>query len=430
MRRVTAFVFWALLFAAAVPAVPAESHDFIDTAPARQQWFDEIVDLARPDRLVSSQVISGGGAPAVEVRIDHQLGNRYHIFLRHSSPPAELAGPGTVVVRQRRFDGAIDQMKVFLQHDEGTFFRLRPRPNRRTLEMDLYLAGSEFYRDVTVPISLERAVRAPISEIQRLTAGIVDWEVARPHVDRPEYAAVAEIVSRVRRELPRLADADDGAMGTDGSIVSIESLTALDGPPGFNCSGFAKWIVDGLYQSQTGDLIPIERLKEKHLDHRGTRWSRRVEETRDPYFGLDWTRNLARELYAADRRTRAADIDPEARDVRSVPTARYREDVGFPVEDLRGILYWLAVKEPGMIYLGSVNGPSDGDGTHRQHSHVVVLLPYFTDDGRFHSVVMERTVETGLEQLIERSAEEFIHLVRIDGTIPFETPERSRQSAR
>ncbi|HKK48915.1 MAG TPA: hypothetical protein VJ932_07435, partial [Alkalispirochaeta sp.] len=272
--------------------------DLPESAAARVRWFDEIVDLSRPTDILVPRVISSPGGADTEVRIDSQLGNRYHIFLPHRSPPADLASPGTVIIRQRDSDGAIDQMKVFLQHDEGTFFRLRPRSSRRSLEMDLYLAGREWYRDVTVPISLERAVRAPISEIQDLTAGIVDWDVVRPQFDRAEYGAIADIVRRIRAQLPQLSDADDGAMDADGSYVSIESLELLDEERGFNCSGFAKWIVDGLYQPLTGTLMPVDTLREKHLDHRGTRWSRRVEETRDPYFGLDWTRNLAREIHA------------------------------------------------------------------------------------------------------------------------------------
>jgi hypothetical protein len=402
--------------------VQVESQEFIETSAARRLWFDEIVDLSRPEEPVRPQVIDVPGGPAIEVRVDEQLGNRYFSFLRHSSTPAELASPGTYIVRQRRSDGAIDQIKVFLQYNEGTFVRLRPRPNRRFLALDVYLAGSEFYRDVTVPISLDRALRTPVTEIQRLTAGIVDWSVVEPDTDRSEYTAVSDMVDRIRRVLPLLTDADDGAMDADGDYVAIDSRVPIEERPGLNCSGFAKWVVDGLYRPVAGSLMPIEPLLEKHLDHRGTRWSRRLEETRDPYFGLDWTRNLARAVYALHHGSSVEDIDPEARDVRSVPVARYREDVGFSVESLSGILYWLAVNEPGMIYLGSVSRSFGDEPVLRQHSHVVVLLPHFTRDGRFRPVVMERNAETDFEQFTHRLEGEFIHLVRVDGTHPFDPP--------
>lgn len=416
----------ALLLVCATAAVTAESPGLLDTTAARREWFDRIVDFSLPEASVSSQVLSFPGAADVEVRIDEQRGNRYFIFQRYQRPPADLASPGTFIVRQRRSDGAIDQIKVFLHHDEGTFFRLRPRENRRTLELDLYLAGRQFYRGVTVPISWERAVRTPVSEIQRLTAGIINWRIAEPELGRSEYTALAQVVARLRRELPQLTDADDGAMDATGSPVWIDSLEPMEQDPGSNCSGFAKWVVDGFYRPHTGSLIGIDVLLEKHHGHRGTRWSRGVEETRDPYFGLDWTRNLARELHAVRLDLAPQQIDPEGRDVRSVATARYREDVGFPIEDLRGIMYWLAVFEPGMIYLGSVNRAVGDEAALRQHSHVVVILPYFDDSGRFRPVVMERNRETGIGQLTRRYEGDFIHLVRIDGTQPFDPPSPPR----
>lgn len=416
----------AFLVVITAAAAMAQSPDLLDTTAARRQWFDRVVDLSRPEERVSSQVISSPGAVDVEVRIDEQLGNRYYTFIRYARPPVNLASPGTFIVRQRRSDGAIDQIKVFLQHDEDTFFRLRPRENRRTLELDLYLAGREFYRDVTVPISWERAVRAPVSEIQRLTAGIIDWQIAQPEFDRPEYRAIAQVVAQVRATLPQLADAEDGSLDADGVPVFIDSLAPMQTDPGFNCSGFAKWVVDGFYQPRMGSLMAIDALREKHLDHRGTRWSRRLEETRDPYFGLDWTRNLAREVQAARLGVAPEELDPEARDVRTIPSARYREDVGFPIDDLSGIIYWLTVDEPGTIYLGSVNRASGEEAVLRQHSHVVVILPYFDDTGRFRPVVMERNVETGVAQLIRRFEGAFIHLVRIDGTQPFVPPSPPR----
>jgi hypothetical protein len=110
-------------------------------------------------------------------------------------------------------------------------------------------------------------------------------------------------------------------------------------------------------------------------------------------------------------------------DVRSVPTARYREDVGFPVEDLPWILYRLAAIHPGQIYLGSVSRPFGDDVIMRQHSHVVVFLPYFSADGRINAVVMERNAETSTASILERYAGEYVHLTRVDADRPFVPPQ-------
>ena len=39
--------------------------------------------------------------------------------------------------------------------------------------------------------------------------------------------------------------------------------------------------------------MEIGELKARNLDTRGNRWSAAFETERDPYFGLDWTRNMA-----------------------------------------------------------------------------------------------------------------------------------------
>lgn len=212
-------------------------------------------------------------------------------------------------------------------------------------------------------------------------------------------------------------------MDADGRLVFIESLEGMDNRGGFNCSGFAKWVVDGLYEPLTGTYLPVEPLRRKHLDYRGTRWSRRLEDTRDPYFGLDWTRNLALHLHAAQIGHNPVDLDPESRDVRAVAVARYREDVGYPLADLPSVLYWLAAIDPGTIYLGSVNRPLGDEVVIRQHSHVVVFFPFFDQNGRFRSVVMERNVETDVASLQRRYEDGFVHLVRLETGAEFRIPQ-------
>jgi hypothetical protein len=214
-------------------------------------------------------------------------------------------------------------------------------------------------------------------------------------------------VRQVRSRLHALRDADDGALDEDGTFRFIETLSPQGAAGGFNCSGFAKWIVDGVYSSRSGRYLSITEVKQKRPSDRGNRWSARYEDERDPYFGLDWSRNLA--LAAAGRDSG----DSEAADVRRVPYLSYVEDVGYPVEALGLAVYLLAVREPGYFYLGSVNQPFGSDPVLRQHVHVVVVFPYFDEAGRFHAIVMERNVETSLNSLARRYPGDSVHLVRV-----------------
>jgi len=222
------------------------------------------------------------------------------------------------------------------------------------------------------------------------------------------------MVERIRKDLPLLPDAEDGAMDKNGKLVFIKSAKSQERLPGFNCSGFAKWVADGLYKPRTGSYLDIEDLKKKQLSIRGNRITNRYEEERDPFFGLDWTRNIAQILSGSS--------DPEGQDVRNLPYGRYREDIGFPMDELKGILFYLAVREPGTFYLGSINREYGNEPILRQHYHIVVLFPYFLETGEFRVVVFERNVESDLASLNKRYPGDFIHLVRIEADTIFNPP--------
>ena len=154
-------------------------------------------------------------------------------------------------------------------------------------------------------------------------------------------------------------------------------------------------------------------------------WASRYEEELDPYFGLDWSRGLARALVQARTGVAPADDQIDVRDSRRVP---YVRDVGYPVPLLQYVLYFLARENPGEIYVGSVNAPSalalsEGTPTLRQHHHVIVLFPYFDAQGVFRVSVMERNKETSLPSLNRRYAAEFVHLVHVDSEGEFAPPQ-------
>jgi hypothetical protein len=391
-----------------------------DTSYARRAVLDVLTVPAGAGRRAIREIIRVPGGDAVLHRTDAQNENIYHLFIPAVDDELETASPGTYIVRRRESDGAFDQIKIFLQRHEGSFIRLFP--NGRTLRMDVFIAGEALFRDVPVAMSMERALTAPTETILTATSGVVDWSVldVDPHAEG--YRTISTMVERIRRAIPYLPDAEDGAMDAEGNLVFIESLLSQERLPGFNCSGFAKWVVDGLYGPRTGSFLSLDILKEKHLDYRGTSWSRPLEDARDPYFGLDWTRNLAVQMEALNRGVDPDRIHPESMDVRNVSVATYTEDVGYRVDSLIPVLYWLARHEPGTFYLGSINRLFGSDPVLRQHTHVVVFFPYFDETGRFQVAVMERNVETGIASLQRRYGKDHVHLVRLRGGTDFRAP--------
>ncbi|TVR90744.1 MAG: hypothetical protein EA428_07495 [Spirochaetaceae bacterium] len=351
----------------------------------------------------------------------------YVLFLNESFGRYPVWGAGSYVVRRPLGETEPDQVKIFLRSDPGYYLRIFPHANRS--RMDLHIADVATSRSIPVPLSFEQVLREPLHRIMELTGRTVDWPVLFPLGGTQNYAAVETMVRRARAALSDLPDAEDGAMDEHGNLVFIESLVLQDQEPGFNCSGFAKWIVDGIIKPVNGRYLSIEQLKRKHPDHRGHRWGLQHDALRDPYFGLDWTRNLAlaaHSLHVHGTEVPDHTIDPRAADVNSVPFSRYTRDVGFPVSELGRIMYLLAVSEPGHFYLGSLSRPFGEEPVLRQHTHVAVLFPYIDRNGIFRVVVMERNVESSLVSLRRRYENEFIHLVRVRADERYEPPHIGR----
>jgi hypothetical protein len=166
--------------------------------------------------------------------------------------------------------------------------------------------------------------------------------------------------------------------------------------------------------------MEIEPLKSKNFDMRGNRWSISHEDSRDPYFGLDWTRNIAVEIQSAQQ---VEAVEHEAADVRNVPWSGYIENIGYPIEDLKLILYYLAVKEPETVYLGSVNVSWGTEPVLRQHIHTAVLAPVIDSGSGFRDIVFDRNIETDSEDLAGRYPGAYIHLVKLKVRDGFRLPQ-------
>jgi hypothetical protein len=178
-------------------------------------------------------------------------------------------------------------------------------------------------------------------------------------------------------------------------------------------------VVDGFIHPLSGRYLDIGPLKDKHLELRGNRWSLRFEDERDPYFGLDWSRNLALSLLEAGGYPAPG---PESCDVRLNEYVRYTEDVGYPMAELELVVYLDLLKHPGCFYLASVNREYGTNPVLRQHFHILVLLPYFDEEGGFRLAVFERSREADLGEVLSRFSGHFVHLVRLPIFDAFEPP--------
>jgi hypothetical protein len=337
----------------------------------------------------------------------------YILFINESASGYSEWGRGHYFIKRDRTTGRFESISIPFRDDAGCYLEITTRDGLTLMNIQLF--SKKIYHEVHLPATLESLLTASFSSILDMSKGVIDWPRLLYRGDRPEDRRMADYLSIINRELPRVRERDDGALNRRGEFVFIADGRPQTSRTGFNCSGFMKWLIDGWYAPLTGELTDIDQLKQRHLDKRGTRWTERVEDSQDPYFGLDWTRNLAAALNAAQTGIRTGDI--EDADVRMTPFLDYREDAGYRVPDLMLLLYFLAIEEPGTAYLGSVNQIYIKKPLRKEYFHVATFFPYFDKQGRFRVTVMDQHKKPDLNNFMRQYADCDIHLVRarLDG---------------
>ena len=449
MKRRHRTVALALAFAAIWPAMGETFEAFPESADIRSAYWATF--FAAPEQELRSRAPATVANNYGAFRLQTVRAGRFFYTLATAieapAPvPAAKGEPplyarGSWIFKRSSPDGRPVQAKVFLRSDPGTFIRIYPDGDRSKLDLVVY--GGVLGREVPLPVPFERAFASTMAEIAAWTASFVDWRLFAPEPGM--YREVRAFVDETRRRLPFLRYADDGAFDARGQPVYIATGMPQAPPAGLNCSGFAAWVADGFIRPLTGSLLDPMALAARHVEARATAAADRFETDLDPFFGLDWTRNIAKALLDARYPSRPHDLaesdvrispfalvapagvlySPEAVNGESVYQAfpAYQRDLGYETAGLKALLYILAIREPGSIYLASVSRKSGGaiPGLSR-HYHVAVLAPYFEESGDFRVAVFESCAETSVEAIMARVPKDYIHLVRIRAERDFDPP--------
>jgi hypothetical protein len=342
-----------------------------------------------------------------------------------------LWGRGTWIIKKDLLTGSYLQAKIFLQDDEFSFVRIFPDGKSRS-RLDVHMYGRQLGEAVIIPVAFEELMLAPFAHIVTLTDRSVDWAVIFPNPDSRGFRNVENMVRLLYPHSSLITEFADGAISGEGLNVHIDSgefINAGDqtgygknlepGQTGLNCSGYVKWVADGLYSAWTGKpgarYLPVEELRRPTLRDNRNPWNDARSATdrdarskldvllRDTWFGLDWNRNLARIVEAA-RLGRALNPDEiRVLDTGELAGIPYQRDLGYNLDDLPSALFQLAAKRPGSIYLAAVNSrfvpePTEAEPKPvplHQYWHVSIMAPWFSDgsDGRergsFHVAVLD-----------------------------------------
>ncbi|MDR0643382.1 MAG: hypothetical protein LBG05_00510 [Treponema sp.] len=389
-------------------------------ASLKDEWFLESPSRVLGRKKVSS-VLPGGGK--IEVRTEVGKTEFGVVLARERNGAYPGWAQGSWVLTRRKDTGQSLRIRVFIRSDPNVYVQFRPLNADKSL-LDLVVYDAYIMRSTPLPFSFDRLMVVPIEEVLSSMGDKFPHKYFEP--EPAYYRDSVDFVTSIRRYLPQLAFRDDGAMDQNGDYVFIETLEKQRGEKGLNCSGFAKWVIDGLLKPVTGQRLDIDVLKKK-FGNRGTSFSAVYDEPRDLYFGLDWIRNLAsiaNRILLSENFSRQDEFEVKhwtfqfvtervnnTRNTESYPG--FLSDAGFAFEGLHTLMYTLAVTEPGRIYLAAVNREM-GNPTLRQYFHVAVLVPYFNSAGNFTVTVFESAAETSFTAFKTRYPKGyFVSLVRI-----------------
>ena len=421
-------------FALDVPVADIIDDSTLRTS-VRDAWFIESPNrvLAKP-RVVHN--LPGGGR--VELRTEAGKDEFMVIFARELTSAGGSGrfpgwAQGSWILTRRRDSGEVTRIRVFLRSDPFTYIQFRPMSDARS-QMDVVLYDAFVVRSMPVPVPMERLYTMPVQEVLNLVGSRFPARYFEPDPDN--YRDQRQFIANVRARLPQLEFADDGAINEDGQFVYIETgFDQQGGHVGLNCSGFTKWLIDGILRPVTGQRLAIPPLKEPFGD-RGSSFTEPWEALRDPFFGLDWIRNLASQAWTTLRSPAFATLEEievrtdrfsqmivrrgSSSSIQSYPG--FFGNAGHGIEGLLPLLYTLAIDEPGRFYLAAVNNEIGEPATPenlrgrprlRQFFHVAALVPYFNENGVFQVAVFESAAETSINAFRSRYPGHFVSLVRI-----------------
>ena len=341
---------------------------------------------------------------------------------------------GSWMLTRRKDTGLGVQIRIFLRSDQNTHIQFRRFDDSKSL-LDVILYGGFIARSIPVAVSFERLYTMRLTEILKLVENKFPLRYFEP--DAAIYRDHRRFITQVRSHLGNLRFADDGAVDEDGSYVFINTLRSQSSPAGLNCSGFSKWLIDGMLRPVTGNRLTISQLKKPYADQnsslRGSSFTEAWEESRDVFFGLDWIRNLAAEANGTLRSSAYRALNEfevrvdnfsfilvnQNRTFVANSYPGFLHEAGYGVEGLHPLLYTLAIDEPFNFYLAAVNkemsNPASRRGTPslRQYFHIAAFIPYFDEYGNFKIVVFESAEETAFSGFLRRQTGNYVNLVRI-----------------
>jgi hypothetical protein len=333
--------------------------------------------------------------------------------------PPEAAG--TWVLYRNTQTGKPVRIQMYFQNNPEVYFQITPFEERSCAELVVF--GTSAVQNVILGVPFESFYTLSLKDFYSISEKLLPWRYVL--IPQGMYNGNIQMVGAIRDLLPSFLQVKDAAYNEVGEPVWISTGLRREDVDKKTISvssmGFLKWITDGLVEPLTGSGCYITPLSTPTLNPISGSLASVTLENTDLYKSLNWTRNLAVAVSAARSRDSSVRFANSGAGVTKLemPGCPHITNVGYPIEQLPGLLSVLAVTEPDLFFFGAICEKVPIEKELHQYVNGAAIFPYYSSDGKFHVVVFESGVEYTLTQFIKKYSNTFIELVRVKASIEF-----------
>lgn len=311
-------------------------------------------------------------------------------------------------------------IRYFFAGDSEVFVQFRPgiRGYASKSVVDFVVFGQYAARNISTGITMEQLFTMSLEDVVTLTEHTLPWIDGKFF---PEFCESDMQMSAVIQEhLDDFVFVENAVYDEFGNLVMLKDAPfpeVEEGKRAISGIGFLKWIVDGLVRPVSGSGLRIDPLLIPTVDSRSGNGS--IADNYDTTLALDWTHNLAT---AAVSVITGINYTFETSGVNVHPaqfSAKYTENGGYPINELKPILYLISANETGYFYLGAVRHEVKAKDSFVTYNECAAFFPYFTAGGVFMVDVFADGQMFTLDEYIENHAGDLIQLTRINSSLQF-----------
>lgn len=311
-------------------------------------------------------------------------------------------------------------IRYFFAGDSEVYVQFRPGLKKYSTKsvVDFVVFGEYAARNVSTGITMEQLFTMSLEDIVTLTEHMLPW------IDGVFFPELCEnnmqMSAVIQERLDDFVYVDYAVYDEYGNLTMLKNAAMPDveeGRRAISGVGFLKWIVDGLVRPVSGSGLRIDPLLKSTVSVSTA--STAYADEYDTTLALDWTHNLAT---AAVSVITGINYTYETSGVNVHPaqfSAKYIENAGYPINDLKPILYMISANETGYFYLGAVRHEVKEMNSFVTYNECAAFFPYFSSSGVFMVDVFEDGRMFTLDEYIENHAGDMIQLTRINSSLQF-----------